>query len=412
MDYLQTNLAFAVETSQRIEDKCSPEKVVAGVVTGSKRPIVSIVYRFLPQYRIEFFEGLRSRLKCEGIDLRLFYGKNERNIKLDERDLSWGTVVSQLELNIFGKQVLFQRLPAAIYDSSLIILMQENKILSNYPLALWARKRGIRVALWGHGINFQAKPNSIGNWWKRRFSLKVDWWFAYTSKVARLISTFPFPEDRITIVNNAIDTQRLMSALASITVKQMRDLRDELRLGGGPVGIYCGGMYSGKRLPFLFEACERVRKAIPQFELILIGAGPDSKLVEDFARGRDWVHYVGPKFSLDKVPYFSLSQAFLMPGLVGLAVLDSFALGTPIITTKYPHHSPEIEYIENGRNGLISEDDVSAYAKAVIEAIADPRILSRLRNNARTDAEKYTVEAMVSNFVGGILKVIDAPVAP
>jgi glycosyltransferase involved in cell wall biosynthesis len=388
------------------------ETTAEAVVTGIKRRTVSIVYRFLPQYRVEFFEGLRSRLGGEGIDLRLFYGKNERNLKLDERDLNWATVVSQLELNIFGKQVLFQRLPASIYDSSLIILMQENKILSNYPLALRARKQGIRVALWGHGINFQAKPNSIGNWCKRRLSPKVDWWFAYTSKVARLLSTFPFPEDRITIVNNAIDTRRLMNALSNVTEMQRHDLRDKLRLGAGPVGIYCGSMYPDKRLPFLFEACEKVREVIPEFDLILIGAGPDSTLVEDFARSRDWIHYVGPKFSLDRVPYFSLSHAFLMPGLVGLAVLDSFALGTPIITTKYPRHSPEIEYIENGRNGLISEDDVSAYAEAVIEAIADPRVLPRLRKNARKDAEKYTVEAMISNFVGGILKVIAAPLAP
>jgi glycosyltransferase involved in cell wall biosynthesis len=381
-------------------------------MSGSKSPTVSIVYRFLPQYRIEFFEGLRSRLSTEGIDLRLFYGKNERNLKMDERDLSWGTVISQLDLNIFGQRLLFQHLPASIYESSLIILMQENKILSNYPVALRARKRGVRVALWGHGINFQEKPNSVGNRWKRWFSPKVDWWFAYTSKVAQLLLAVPFPEDRITIVNNAIDTRLLMNAIAMITEGQRRDLRDQLHLGGGPVGIYCGSMYPEKRLPFLFKACEIVRQVLPQFELILIGAGPDSRLADDFARSRDWVHYVGPKFSLDKVPYFSLSHAFLMPGLVGLAVLDSFALGTPIITTKYPHHSPEIEYLENGRNGLTSEDDVTAYAQTVIDAIVDPQMLPCLRNNARKDADKYTVEAMISNFVGGILKVINAPLVP
>jgi glycosyltransferase involved in cell wall biosynthesis len=379
---------------------------------GGKRPTVSIVYRFLPQYRVEFFDGLRSRLDSEGIDLRLFYGKNERNLKMDERDLSWGTIVPQLDLNIFGQRMLFQRLPASIYESSVIILMQENKILSNYLLAFRARLRGVRIALWGHGINFQEQPNSIGNWWKRRLSPKADWWFAYTSKVAQLLLAFPFPEDRITIVNNAIDTRGLMSALAVITERQRHDLSEELHLGAGPVGIFCGSMYPEKRLPFLFEACDKVRKTMPQFELILIGAGPDSTLVKDFARDRDWVHYVGPKFGLDRVPYFSLSHAFLMPGLVGLAVLDSFALGTPIITTKYPRHSPEIEYVENGRNGLIAEDDVSAYAQAVIEAIADPQMLPHLRTNARKDAEKYTVEAMVSNFVGGILKVLDMPQAP
>ena len=378
-------------------------------MASSKRQMVSIVYRFLPQYRVDFFEGLRSRLGREDIDLRLFYGKNDRNLKMDEEDLSWGTVVSQTEFNIFGRQLLFQYLPDSIYESNLIILMQENKILSNYKIAFLARKRCVRTALWGHGTNFQDKANSIANWWKRRYSGKVEWWFAYTATVAQLLLGMPFPKDRITVVNNAIDTRRLMSDLASITEKQKRKLREELHLGEGPVGIYCGSMYPEKRLPFLFEACEIVRQTIPQFELILIGAGPDSRLAEDFAATRDWVHYVGPRFSLERVPYFSLSHVFLMPGLVGLAVLDSFALGTPIITTKYPFHSPEIEYLENGRNGLISEDNIPAYAQSVIDAIRDPLLLPFLRDNATKDAEKYTVEAMVSNFADGILKVIDAP---
>ena len=44
----------------------------------------------------------------------------------------------------------------------------------------------------------------------------------------------------------------------------------------------------------------------------------------------------------------ALSRANLMliPGLVGLAVVDSFAAQCPVVTTDFRGHSPEFEYIE------------------------------------------------------------------
>jgi hypothetical protein len=42
------------------------------------------------------------------------------------------------------------------------------------------------------------------------------------------------------------------------------------------------------------------------------------------------------------VPYFILSKLVLMPGLVGLAVLDASALEVPLVTTAVPYHTPEL----------------------------------------------------------------------
>ena len=364
---------------------------------------VSIVYKMLPQYRVDFYEGLRTVLAHDGIDLKLLYGKSRGNQKQDEADLDWATVVSHSEITVFGKKVIYQHLPLSIYDSQLIVLVQENLILSNFVVAHRARRLGIRIALWGHGINFQDAPRSLANLWKRKYSSMVDWWFAYTPGVAKLVRALPFPEARITIVNNAIDTRQLIAMRASVSETEKRELRAALGMAEGPVGIYCGGMYPEKRLPFLFEACDVVRRQIPNFTVILIGAGPDSGLARAFASDRRWVHYVGPKFGAERIPYFSLSNILLMPGLVGLAVLDSFALGTPIITTKYPYHSPEIEYLEHGANGLISDDTAGAYAQTVVDALLDVRKLQCLRENAERSAEKYTVESMIANFAQGIV---------
>jgi glycosyltransferase involved in cell wall biosynthesis len=350
-------------------------------------------------------------LEDQGVDLQLLYGRDVHNAKKDEANLSWGTVVPQSEFSILGRRFLYQHLPESVYRSRLIILMQENRILSNFTTAYHARRKGVRVALWGHGINLQDNSESLANRWKRFYSTWADWWFAYTPRVAQLVSNLPFPRERVTVVQNAIDTRKLKKALSLVTGSQKLSLRRELNLGSGPVGIYCGGMYPEKRLPFLVEACKLIRQTIPDFEVILIGAGQDEGIVRDFAATHPWAHYLGPKFGLDRVPYFAISDLFLMPGLVGLAVLDSFALGTPMVTTDYPFHSPEIEYLEDGFNGLISQNSIESYAQKVIDTLQSATLLPTLRANAATSADLYTVEAMVGNFGNGILAAMEAPLA-
>lgn len=389
-----------------------PQNTPAAHRQPEKHKRVAIVYRFLPQYRVDFYEGLRKQLRKEGVEFQLFYGKTKANPKKDEVDLDWGSPVKQTQVKLFGKPFLYQHLPKSIYESDLMILVQENRLLSNLPLAIGAHRRGLRVALWGHGANLQAKANSFGNRLKKLYSTRADWWFAYTSQVARRLTAMGYPGERITITNNAINTRGLIEARASVTEDDLSSLRAALNLGRGPIGLYCGAMYTEKRMSFLLKACEIVRQANPQFELILLGTGPDAALVKSFAAEHPWVHYAGPKLGLERVPYFAVSQVLLMPGAVGLVVLDSFALGTPIITTTYPFHGPEFEYIDNGVNGLISDDNLVSYARAVVDAIANPSALCSLEMRARQSATKYTVEAMVSNFTSGVLQALDSPPAP
>jgi glycosyltransferase involved in cell wall biosynthesis len=370
---------------------------------------VAIVYRFLPQYRVDFFEKLRRSLQERGIDLQLIYGRSPDDLKKDTRDINWATPLQNREWTMMGRRFYYQPIPKSTYESDLIILMQETRILSNYTLLAKGRRAGKRLAFWGHGINFQDDPNGIANKIKRKYSTAVDWWFAYTEGVKKIVARMDFPESRITVVQNAIDTENLRTAGQNVAQPQLHDLRRELRIGSGPVGIFCGGMYSEKRLPFLFEACKRIRTRFSAFQLILIGAGPDQQLAEQFVAEHTWAHYVGPKFGKERVPYFLLSDVFLIPGLVGLAILDAFALGTPIITTEFPFHSPEIEYLSNGDNGIITANDLDSYVAGVSQVLSSPDLRRTLAGNGFESAKTYTVDAMVNRFVSGITAALAAP---
>jgi glycosyltransferase involved in cell wall biosynthesis len=211
-----------------------------------------------------------------------------------------------------------------------------------------------------------------------------------------------FSQERITVVQNAIDTTHLRSELIHTSESSEDKIRLELNLSGITVGLFCGAMYREKRLRFLADACLIIRRRLPTFEMIFIGEGPDADIIHRFCSTHEWAHYVGPKYGATRIPYFKLAHAFLMPGLVGLAVLDSFALETPMITTDYAYHSPEIEYLQDGINGVKTENSTDAFVNAVLTVLEDTSLRNSLVAGGRSSALEYTVQNMAIRFADGI----------
>ncbi len=147
----------------------------------------------------------------------------------------------------------------------------------------------------------------------------------------------------------------------------------ELGIGDGPVGVYVGSLYGTKRIPYLIEACDQIRSKLPDFHLVVIGDGPDRPFLEDAASSRPWLHVMGMRTGAEMVRYAALGSVMLNPGLVGLSVLDAFALGLPMVTCDQPYHSPEIEYLVDGQNGLVLAADTSAaeYGDSVVALVND-----------------------------------------
>jgi len=142
--------------------------------------------------------------------------------------------------------------------------------------------------------------------------------------------------------------------------------------------------------------------------MIFIGGGIDAYLIEDAAREHSWIHYLGPVFGDEKIPLFAISKVFLMPGLVGLNILDTFALETPLVTTDVPFHSPEIEYLIDGENGRMVEksDDPKIYGDAVIDLLINDSERQKLIVGCRTARERYTLETMVDRFTEGVIQAL------
>jgi glycosyltransferase involved in cell wall biosynthesis len=369
-------------------------------------PTVAILQRILPDYRIAFFRQLHQELALYGIDLKLFYGQERLGTVPRTVDLAapWAVRVENRYWPFGGQEFVWQPVHRYLSDIDALIVEQANRLLINHYLILRRTLHtGPRLAYWGHGENLQAESsNSASERLKRRLLCQVDWWFAYTVLSAEIAAKAGFKRERITTVQNTIDLREFLEAKETLTGDATVSLKAGLGIKTTNVCLYCGGIYPDKRIPFLLEACSKIKLRVPDFEMIIVGDGPDRHLVEAAAEIRPWLHYVGPKHGADRVPYFVVSKALLMPGLVGLAVVDSFAAATPLFTTAIHKHSPEIAYLVNGVNGVITPDSADAYATAVAEYLRSESLQTRLQRGCLESVDKYSLETMTNNFARGI----------
>jgi glycosyltransferase involved in cell wall biosynthesis len=375
------------------------------------RPRVTIVCKSLPLYRVALFERLRVALEEAGVLLQVIYGQAEPDEQRIVRTahLDWGQQIENRHLRFGPRYLCWQPCLPLLRGSNLVVVEQATKLLLNYVLLGRQAAGGTPVAFWGHGQDFQS-----GSGWrpsegaKRVLSRRPHWWFAYTERSADIVRALPYPGERITVVQNAIDTADLQRGMAGLRPEALAGLRLRSGIRGERVAIFVGGLYEEKRIGFLLEAARRLRARIPEFELVILGSGPEAALIERAAEAEPWIHYPGPVHGSEKLLYYRLSSVMLMPGVVGLGILDAFAVERPLVTVDLPGHGPEIDYLSDGENGLKlpAGTDPDGYAEAVGQLMTDAARLDRLRAGGRAAAKVYTLDAMVARFTGGVLRAL------
>src|SRR5581483_11908837 len=126
-------------------------------------------------------------------------------------------------------------------------------------------------------------------------------------------------------------------------------------------GLFLGSLSKDKRVDFLLDSCARIAAAEPRFRLLVAGEGEELWKVRNAAAAVDWLIPVGRVDDLHgRALLLAVCDALLVPGAVGLVALDAFAAGAPLVTTSSDAHGPEIEYVRDGENGVVTSDTTFA----------------------------------------------------
>ena len=368
-------------------------------------PKVTIIQRVVPHYRVPFFKLLNERLAALGVAFNLVYGQEYSGTVPISTPIEapWAVKICNCYIPGPGGKFVWQPAWSHAKSSDLIIVEQASAYLLNYWLLLYRRFGGAKVAYWGQGVNVRAQnPNSFPERVKTLLLKGVDWWFAYSEHTHQILRKAGYPENRITLVQNAVDNEVFKFAIEAVTPREDASLREALGITGSKVGLYCGAFIPPKRMGMVLEACVAIRRQVPDFEAIIIGSGPDQSLVETAAASNPWLHYVGPKFGAERASYFRISDVLIQPGTIGLVIIDSFVAEVPLFTTHLSAHGPEIAFVENGANGCVTPDSLDAYVDAVCIFLGSTTQRQTLIEGCRRSAPKYSMDAMVTNMVSGI----------
>ena len=371
-----------------------------------RQPEVTIVYKHLPHYRVDFYNGLRVWLQERGVDLRLVVGQpiGQDVKKDDEGRVEWAERVRNVHVEIANRSIVWQPVLRRVRKSDLVVVEQANKLLVNNFLLAWRWFGGPRVAYWGHGFNRNRDTaGRISEAIKRRMVRRADWWFAYTESTTRYLVGLGVRAERATTVNNAIDVRQLREAVERMQANSPERQEVSLRC------VYLGSLYASKRLDFLIAAGDEIARVLPGFALEVIGDGPQRESLEADAESRPWLRLHRALYGDDLVAVVLDGALLLVPGGVGLVILDSFAFGLPMVTVDVPTHGPEIDYLEPGTNGVMlpSGTTPGEYAAAVTELLNDDSRMSLLRRGCAASADLYTLEAMIERFGNGVIRALD-----
>lgn len=364
---------------------------------------VAIVHPWFPQYRKPFFDRVLRLAAVQDIVIDVFYGDPppEWGERGDSVDAEYATKLPTRFVKI-GSRNLVLKSPRPIWSRGpydVVVLEQAVRNLESY--ALMVRRHGADLAFWGHGRTYTSKTGKLQEGLKEQMTKRADWFFAYTAGGADAVAATGFPRDRITVVQNSIDSTSLQNSVTSVSeeTKIAFERKHDLR---GRTGLFIGGLDSSKRLDFLIAAASKAYEADNDFRLIVAGSGSDRVAVEEASDIHSWLSYIGPVFGSEKAVAMKAAQVLLMPGRVGLVAVDSFAAGVPILTTDWSFHAPEFEYLRPGYNSLVTPDNVDAYAEAIVSCLNDPTALSRIIEGASSSSTEYSIDRMAANFMSGL----------
>lgn len=380
----------------------APENRIA---SDGRRPCLVIVQPYVPAYRIAFFASLIQTLDNAGVDCFIASGrpKKEQLQRGDGASADWIKYFDQRNVSFFGRTVGLGGARKLWANADAVIIGHLGSSVDTY-LALWDSMKGkIKVGLWGHIKSYvnNGFPLDIAleKWQLRR----ADRIFAYMPGGRDYAVANGVCPDDVTTVMNTVDTSRLVESRDALTEDAVQTFVRRHNLSKGRVLGYLGGLDASKRIDFLTQALDHLWVTDPDIKVLIGGQGAQAELLQR-AVARKQVVMMGFVGANEQALMGNLSAAFLMPGRVGLVAVDALVLGVPVLTTDWPFHAPEIEYLTEGSTKFTSEDDPAAYVGLI------RRIMSQASAEQSTKTEGRTspplIEDMVSNFASGAIRLL------
>jgi glycosyltransferase involved in cell wall biosynthesis len=231
----------------------------------------------------------------------------------------------------------------------------------------------------------------------------------YTERGASECISAGVAPDRIFITRNTLDIDFIRRTALTMPPDTPEARRRSLGLSPGPVFLFCGHLYAAKRVDLAIDAVRRLHAEGRACTLLIVGQGDQREALMARAAGDADIKFAPAEFEEARLaPLFALATAMVIPDAVGLAIVHGFAYGVPLVACAGGKaHGPELEYLENGVNGLTAEGLDAAPLARVLAAILDnPQRRDALAAGARRTADGLTLDRLAAATVAGVRRAL------
>jgi glycosyltransferase involved in cell wall biosynthesis len=380
-------------------------------VNRRRKPRILIAHQgCVPIYRKALYQRLGE---ISDIEYVVLHGEPPRNTDLMPAPKPYdfpNIEIANIDWFVFNKNLVYQPILGQVlmgrFDG--FVLGDEVRFVSSVLIALFAALTRRPIVLWGFGYHPDVVTpegalgrllTRVASKMKRVMYRAIDGYLAYTQSAADQMIANGMPREKIGVLHNTIDVEAQRELKRVVLEREsIEESRDFFGFDGDfPVLLYFGRFLQSKRIDLLIEYVRRAKSRGQKVGLLIFGAG-------------SWKHELGREAAgLDSVRFFEhddlsltralrVASAVVIPGFVGLAVTHAFAHGVPMITRAGQPHSPEIDYLKHGENGLVLPEEKDAFFEGLDSYLRDSKLQQRLRMGAAATVEHLTMDNMVRAF--------------
>ena len=171
-----------------------------------------------------------------------------------------------------------------------------------------------------------------------------------------------------------------------------------------PLLVHVGRMAHEKNVDFLLHVVGRVRESVPDVLLVLAGEGPAKAHLEELAGELGlgghvrFVGYLSRDGALQDC--FAAGDLFLFASRTetqGLVLLESMALGTPVVSTAVLGTR---DVLAAGRGCRVVPEDEEAFAREIARLLGNRAEIAALGREGRREVEeRWTIEAATDRLL-------------
>jgi glycosyltransferase involved in cell wall biosynthesis len=286
--------------------------------------------------------------------------------------------------------------------TNIIVCVLSGRSFFNIFHSFLAKISGVPFYWWGHSRNFalETKFQRIKDFFKLLSIVSSSGMLTYTENESKRIrKKLGFLTPNLISLNNTVRTDEIFNLIKNNNSSSMNELyADNFCIG--MVGRLHNRRFADLGINSFINASKNNKK----IRLIIIGGGEEyPRLKNKYFLNKNVIFTGTIEDENILTQYFKIFKFLINPGLVGLNLIHAMSYGKFTLATSRIDHSPEIHFLVNKFNGIITDPTEYHFTESIIKLIADEKLRDELNLNSIKTVKK---ELLIDNMANNFLKII------